>query len=127
MSLQLIKIEEGLCAGEILFHEYGNWLFISQFLFRHQVQFPCFYVAKPMDWLQNHTWIFWAAQAEIICTMRFIMHPLTFIPRHSRLKLHSLYLFFCVFLKVQKTKEEMKLLKKEREAKRYKLFSFAVK
>lgn len=25
MSLQLIKIEEGLCSGEVLFHEFGKF------------------------------------------------------------------------------------------------------
>jgi hypothetical protein len=25
MSLQLIKIEEGMCTGEVLFHEFGNY------------------------------------------------------------------------------------------------------
>ena len=28
MCLQLVKIEEGLCSGEVLFHEYGKFSYM---------------------------------------------------------------------------------------------------
>ena len=42
LSLQLVKIEEGMCSGEVLFHEYGENLHVHTYLpniyFPHELQ-----------------------------------------------------------------------------------------
>ena len=53
MSLQLIKIEEGLCTGEVLFHEYGSYLFMSHFFFPNFLVFV--YTAKINNLFQIST------------------------------------------------------------------------
>ncbi|EYU46667.1 hypothetical protein MIMGU_mgv1a0152911mg, partial [Erythranthe guttata] len=41
MTLHLIKIEEGLCAGPVIFSEFGNYLLFC-LIVNHSVHIPCF-------------------------------------------------------------------------------------
>ena len=51
MTLELVKIEEGLCGGEVLFHEYGESKI--QFIFRATMDTNSFVIPTPIQFYHH--------------------------------------------------------------------------